>query len=311
MNSTPKKYHEFCRTFQKDNSEHLIAQGRSHIVSTLTNNSQLSALRADLANHLLPNLTVEIFESTLLPRLADRGWIDQLMNQMLDRQCFDPIFFPDLRVIDSGYFNALEIFTHPKLSILLSLVDHAKIGDLHSDNECINIMSFTTYLYFIQASGAKIEFFEAELGSCCSRRIIDIKDGMLLKVAGAKNSMKFLSADNDLVVLGVSFFETDAKECFKINASDAQIVSKSSSDMPAQRAFMYSSILALLGEDRAIDAMKKYLKHADPELRWHIMREILALDADRASPLLHELATSDPSVRVRQIAKATIDKFNL
>ena len=43
--------------------------------------------------------------------------------------------------------------------------------------------------------------------------------------------------------------------------------------------------------------------------RWHVMRELLALDAEAAQPHLVRMAEADPHPEVRAAARQTLDLF--
>lgn len=310
MEMIPKKYQKFSEMVSGVGPDDVVKQGERHLIDTISKNIFLSDLRTRF-NAIGSEVTTAEFEKSFLPEISNRGWVDALISKLLDIKRITPLYFPGLKAIELDYFNAVEIFSHPKASIVLSVVDHTKIGEAFSDYDHINVMSFTTYLYFIKATAAKIYLYESDPGRTCSKAVIDAQTGMVVKVEGGRNSMKFMSAEEDLVVLGVNFFENNVKECSRISVKDASVVSKSSSDLAWQRIFMYSSLLRLMDRTDAISSLGMHLKHEDPSLRWHVMREILAMDSNLAAPLLENLAQNDPCPDVKRLASNAIEKFYL
>jgi hypothetical protein len=309
MEFVPKKYHEFTSMLKEADAVNIVNDGVKHLIDTISNFDLFVDLKSRLNAYEVPLTSVE-FEDAILPLITERDWVDSFMGRLLDRRQFTPLFVPQLKSLEEEYFNAIEVFTHPKATLILSVVDHTKIGAAAA-SETINIMSFTTYLYFIHAKGASIAFYDAVPGATCNKQVIELEDGMLIKVAGTKNSMKFLHAQEDIIVLGVNFFENDIKDCVKVNVEDAKITAKSSGDMLLQRAFMYSTVLRLMQKTDALSCMSGFLKHADPALRWHMMREMLALDLDYATPFLLDMASNDVSGQVKELAHKTVVKFSL
>jgi hypothetical protein len=55
--------------------------------------------------------------------------------------------------------------------------------------------------------------------------------------------------------------------------------------------------------------LRELLKSPHFYTRWHIMREMLALDAEAALPDLQRLAAQDPHPEVRAAARQTLELF--
>lgn len=313
MTDVPRKYADYSTAVHQLDQQEMLGRGKDHIIRTLTGNSVLGALRSRFAEDAaaLHEMSEERFEREVLPGLSSREWIEELIERLMDREQLSLLFPPGLKAVDAEYFNALEVFSNAKLSVLLSRVDRSKLDLQQGADARINVTSFTTYLYFVRSGEARIKLFEAEPGVSCRATEMTVSDGQLLKICGGRNSMKFLEARSDPLVLGINFFDGSSRQIYRIDSDTGALHSRSTSDMYAQRAFMYSSLLRLLDREDAVGALGGLLEHHDEELRWHAMREMLALDADQATPHLCRLAEHDRSARVRAIASGTLRKLGL
>lgn len=61
--------------------------------------------------------------------------------------------------------------------------------------------------------------------------------------------------------------------------------------------------------DDAVPVLREFLSSPHFYTRWHIMRELLALDAEAVLPDLRRLAAADPHPEVRAAAAQTLKVF--
>jgi HEAT repeat protein len=72
---------------------------------------------------------------------------------------------------------------------------------------------------------------------------------------------------------------------------------------------MMVSLLRTMERDDALPLIEEALASPHFYTRWHIMRELIAMDAERALPLLRRMAADDPHPEVRATARQTLDLF--
>jgi HEAT repeat protein len=72
---------------------------------------------------------------------------------------------------------------------------------------------------------------------------------------------------------------------------------------------MMVSLLRVMEREDALPLMIEALDSPQFYTRWHVMREMLALDAEGALPSLRRLAASDPHPEVRAAASQTLRLF--
>ena len=72
---------------------------------------------------------------------------------------------------------------------------------------------------------------------------------------------------------------------------------------------MVSLLRAMEREDALPLIIEEALDSPHFYTRWHIMREMLAMDADAALPSLRRMAAGDPHPDIRAAARQTLDLF--
>ena len=86
-------------------------------------------------------------------------------------------------------------------------------------------------------------------------------------------------------------------------------ISASSTDEAASRVQMMISLLRTMERDDAVPLVIEALNSPHFYTRWHIMRELLAMDAEAAHPQLVRMAANDPHPEVRATAARTLELF--
>jgi HEAT repeat protein len=72
---------------------------------------------------------------------------------------------------------------------------------------------------------------------------------------------------------------------------------------------MMVSLLRALERDEAFPVFEAALENPHFHTRWHVMREMLAMDADAALPSLQKMAAEDPHPDVRAAARQALSLF--
>jgi HEAT repeat protein len=72
---------------------------------------------------------------------------------------------------------------------------------------------------------------------------------------------------------------------------------------------MMVSLLRALDREDAFPVFEEALESPHFYTRWHVMREMLALDAEAALPSLRRMAETDPHPDIRAAARQTLDLF--
>ena len=93
------------------------------------------------------------------------------------------------------------------------------------------------------------------------------------------------------------------------DSATLDFIGASSTDEASSRLEMMVSLLRAMGREDAFPRFEEALDAPQFYTRWHIMREMLAMDAEAALPSLRRMAASDPHPDVRAAASQTLDLF--
>jgi len=119
-------------------------------------------------------------------------------------------------------------------------------------------------------------------------------------------TLEYLPSDTSILMLITQMSEGESPMSFVCDADTGRIRSTQAIGQAPSRLQMLSSLLRISGRMDAWDPIRDLLEHELHFVRWHAMRELLALDAPRALPDLMRLMESDPQPSVRRAARAAL-----
>jgi len=248
--------------------------------------------------------------------------IDAMLGEFIATSRIDPFFRPPLPPITSEIHSSLLLYHHPDLSIDLGV---SGVDDLAAKKSgrrgpaSINFAGYVTLLRFIDAGGATLSFWEAppigenfvgaEAGPCrmVSRRRIE--DGEEVVVDGRHQSFVIDHATSDIVYFQAVARAQCAPVCAEYDSNSLRFIGASGTDEAASRVQMMASLLRAMDRDDAFPLLEKALDDWPFYARWHVMREMLALDADAALPPLRRMAAEDPHPDIRAAARQSLALF--
>lgn len=256
-------------------------------------------------------------------RFFDRtGDIAAMMLDLVERSAADPFFRPPFHPLASEVQNSLLLYHHPDLSVSLGvtgvdMLAAKRVG--RSGGASINFTGFVTLLRFVKAGGATLSFWEAppidddfsesRAGSC---RLVErrrIADGEDVLVDGRFQSFVIDHAETDMVFLQAVARAGCAPVGTEYDSDTLRFIGASSTDEASSRLEMMVSLLRALGRDDAFGLFEEALASPQFYTRWHVMREMLSLDAEAALPSLRRMADEDPHSDIRAAARQTLELF--
>ena len=256
-------------------------------------------------------------------RFMDRTTeIDAMMAELIASSRADPFFRPPFHPLVNEVHNSLLLYHHPDLSISLGvtgvdMLAAKKTG--RSGGASINFTGFWTLLRFLKAGNATISFWEtdrigddfsaADAGPCRLVGCRRIADGEEIVLDGRHQSFVIEHAESDIL-----FFQAVARAgCAPVgveyDSDSLAFIGASSTDEASSRLQMMVSLLRALGREEAFPLFAQALESPQFYTRWHVMREMLAMDADAARPALERMAAADPHADVRAAARQTLASF--
>jgi hypothetical protein len=248
--------------------------------------------------------------------------IEAMMRDLIHEARADPFFRPPFHPLSSEVHNSLLLYHHPDLSVSLGvtgleMLASKKIG--RRGGASINFTGFLTLMRFLKSGGATLSFWECDpIGETFSAagarrcRLVErrrIADGEELVIDGRFQSFVIEHAEADILFAQAVARTGGAPVGVEYDSDSLEMIGASSTDEPSSRLQMMVSLLRAQEREDAFPLFEEALNAPQFFTRWHIMREMLAMDADAALPSLRRMAASDPHPDVRAAAAQTIDMF--
>jgi hypothetical protein len=185
----------------------------------------------------------------------------------------------------------------------------------------VGFTGYVSVLKFIRAGGATLSFWEAPpigadfsaagAGQCRRTGGRVLEDGELLVCDGRYQSYVIEHASANLLILQATIKADQAPVSVEYDAVSHGYVGCSATSDVASRIQMISTLLRKLGDPRAYETIVPMLDHPDFFVRWHVMRELLGVDAAAALPHLEHMASSDPHPDNRSAAAKVLARFDI
>jgi hypothetical protein len=248
--------------------------------------------------------------------------VDALMGELLSSSGGDPFFRPPFQPMSSDIHNAFLLYHHPDLSIALGatgvdMLAAKKAGPRGATS--IGFTGVTTLFRYLRAGGATISFWEAppitalfDAAQAGNARLVDrrrIEDGEEIVIDGRHQSFIIDHATSDMIFFQALVRVDAAPVAVEYDSRTLAFIGASSTDETSSRVQMMVSLLRTMDREDAVPLIVEALDSPHFYTRWHIMRELLALDAEAALPHLRRMAESDPHPEVRAAAAQTLALF--
>lgn len=248
--------------------------------------------------------------------------IDALMAELLASSAGDPFFRPPFQPMSSDIHNAFLLYHHPDLSIALGatgvdMLAAKKAGPRGATS--IGFTGVTTLFRYLRAGGATVSFWEAppitalfDASRAGNARLVDrrrIEDGEEIVIDGRHQSFIIDHATSDMIFFQALVRADAAPVAVEYDSKTLSFIGASSTDETSSRVQMMVSLLRTMDREDAAPLIVEALDSPHFYTRWHVMRELLALDADAALPQLRRMAAEDPHPEVRAAAGQTLELF--
>lgn len=259
---------------------------------------------------------------------AARGFMDQsagvaaLMDELIASSRKDPFFRPPFNPMASEVNSGLLLFHNPDLSIALGVAGADRLAVKkagRSGGASIGFTGLTTLFRYLKGGGATLSFWEAppitegflasQAGACRFVERRRIEDGEEVLVDGRHQSFIIEHATSDMLYFQAMVRPGAAPLAVEYDSDTLAFVGASSTDEASSRVQMMVSLLRTMDRRDALPLIEESLASPHFYTRWHIMRELLAMDAEVALPPLRLMAANDPHPEVRAVARQTLDLF--
>lgn len=234
----------------------------------------------------------------------------------------DPFFVPPLHPLSSEVHAGLLLYDHPELAIAVGVTPLEMLSSKKIARDGPRSIAFNgvqNVFRYIKAGGARLAFWEAPqiagsfhkagAGSCRLTGRRDMRDGDEFVVDGTRASFIIEHARADIVYLQAMVRRDAAPLAAEYDSDTRHLVGAASTDETSSRVQMMATLLRHLDRADAVPVLRELLASPHFYTRWHMMRELLALDADAALPELRRMAADDPHPEVRAAAEVTLERF--
>jgi len=250
---------------------------------------------------------------------ADGFWIEHLLDGLTEALRADPYFQPPFRHIVSDIHKGLVVFENDHVSIAAGVSTAAELAAKKNGKREALSVSFSgqlTLFKFARAGGARLSFWEcppitgdftaASAGQCTCTGTRVVADGEIVVVDGRRESFIIEHAVANLVILQATVKPDRAPLSVEYDYRTRAYVGCSAADDTASRIQMITTLLRKLDCAAAFPGIAAFLDHPNFFVRWHVMRELLGLDAKAALPHLRKMAAGDPHPETRRAAETTL-----
>jgi HEAT repeats len=276
----------------------------------------------DVMASLPAPVTAGIVAEAVAALFADASWVDALVAGLADRMRADPFFDPPFRNLSNDLHSGLLVFEDEKVSIAAGVTSALQMAVKKNNARGGASIAFSGQMgvyRFVKSGGATLSFWEApvigpgftaaEAGTCRRTGEREIADGEILIVDGRRQSYVVEGMKSSFVLLQASIAVDQAPLSVEYDSVTGAYVGCTATGDTSSRIQMITTLLRKLDHQAAFPAIAAFLGHQDFFVRWHVMKELLGLDAEAALPHLKRLAASDPHADVRRGARTVLDRL--
>ncbi|MDQ8755368.1 HEAT repeat domain-containing protein [Sphingosinicella sp. LHD-64] len=257
-------------------------------------------------------------------RFLDRGDdLSALVRDLIASSRADGFFRPPFQPATSEIHTGLLLFHNDDLSLAMGVTGVEMLAAKKAGPRGATSIGFSglvTLFRYVKAGGATLSFWEAPrigenfvASEAGTARLVGrrrIEDGEEIVIDGRRQSFVIEHATSDMVYFQALVRTGAAPLAAEYDSRTLALIGTSSTDEASSRIQLMVSLLRTMERQDAFPLFEELLG-AMPQFytRWHIMREMLAMDANAALPALRRLAARDPHPEVRAAAGQTLDLF--
>jgi len=252
---------------------------------------------------------------------ADDAWLDALVAGLAETMRGDRYFEAPFRALHSDIHTGLLVYEDDHVTVtagvsrLAALARRKQAGGKGS----IHFSGQLAVLKFLKAGGARLAFWEADpigptfsaatAGLCRTSIVREIGDGEVVTVDGRRESYIIDHARSNLLVLQAAVKTGQAPVSVEYDAASRGFIGCSAVDEGDCRIQMIATLARKLGAPGAFAAIAAFLDHPSFFVRWHVMKELLGVDAAAALPHLRRMSARDPHPDPRAAARTVLDRI--
>lgn len=162
-----------------------------------------------------------------------------------------------------------------------------------------------THLRFLKADHVQAQRVHRRAETLSVDPPMEIGEGQEFHLVNNREALRLIDMGDDTLVLRLLVHDPDQHYAYEFDAENGALLRTRQARSHEARTQMTLSLLRSLGRKETLDRIAKGLPDWPAELRWHAVREALALDSRAGFALLERLISEDPEDRVRDLAEKT------
>lgn len=304
----------------RDEAAQREARNRADEVAAQWNDGSVHAA-FDEAFARLEDRSAESIAAIVRTLFADDRAVDAAVHRLAEAMRANPFLEPPFRNLNSDIHSGLVLYENAHASIAAGVTSLARLAEKKSGKRGGSIVfsGQVDVFKFVRAANARLALWEAPridadftaatAGSCRQTGEYHLRNGDVLVVDGRMQSFIIEHATANLVVLQATIKADQAPVSIEYDRASGKYLGCSAADDSASRIQMLTTLLRKLDCAAAFPAIAEFLDHPNFFVRWHVMRELLGLDAMAALPHLKLMAAHDPHPETRRAARAVLERL--
>lgn len=225
--------------------------------------------------------------------------------------------------IDNDVMTGLQFVDTEQFAVATVVADPTSVAYKKARNRdkpaSIMMTPKDVLVRFIRGGGARVAVYVCEPITdqapahlelrCRLVRTFHVQDGDELILRAGQDSFAFESSESVVCFAQAYAKHARASVMPEFDSRSLKLIGLSATNDKASRIQMMTTILRLFQHTEAFDLCLPFARHEDYFVRWYVARELLAIDAERAWPLVAEMATHDSHPHVRNTAQQTLKLF--
>ncbi|MBA4748498.1 MAG: HEAT repeat domain-containing protein [Sphingopyxis sp.] len=259
----------------------------------------------------------DIIFTALVPYLTDHDWVRRRLADALALCAGEVFAMPPLRMFGGEAMGGLVLAEAPPITLSLMILPFNQPTPRAAS---VIFSPGHGLTHIVRSGGASMRRYHAALsdaeraGGFCAgaaapmtmvgERPLD--DGDQIRADQQCESFNLTRGEDDLVMLQLFVHETSRVPMREYDAATGRLIHAAAAGRGTSFRQMGLAVLRSLGRRDAAPLFVAALDDPDFAMRWQVMRELIALDAQAALPLLTAMAADDPHPEVRAAAIATL-----
>lgn len=244
----------------------------------------------------------------LWPHVRQPGFVRHWLRASIADMAQDPAILPNGH--STPWLRSLVLFDDGELHLSLAMIDgpawHA--ARQLETQDTLEFADGWTRLCFLRAGQVEVQRFHRDPSRPDRARPQghqQVRVGQEFALDNACDILRFSAIDGECLYLRLLIRDPDQRHVTEHDARTGALLRIRQAQSHEGRLQMTLSLLRSLGRGDAIDLIAQKIAQWPPELRWHAVREALALDSRRGFALLDTMGRSEPDPKLRALARDT------